>query len=1364
MKTSRCATIAVVLLAGGVWRLNAQTTVDLTRQGKLGTGATVPSQCAVGQVFFNTGAPAGANLYSCTSVNVWSVVGLIPLGGDVSGTAPAATVTGLQGRPASAAIPLDQDALRWNAASGLWAPEAVISVGSSTPPATCSAGGLYLRNDTANNFHQLYVCSTTNVWSMASIQSGAASGRPANCLLGQTWLATDTGAMTYCAATGSPGTWSATLAGPAGPQGPAGATGATGAIGPQGPAGGLGGANGQLPYNNNGTAAGSNLSQNTDGSLSANKAFNPPLCTVTLSATPAFDASQCNAFSLTLGSTTVTGSTLLNAKAGQSLTFTIVQDATGGRSFIWPTNLLSGCPVDPAANTSTAVSAIFDGTNANAMGCTTSDLATLIAGPTRSAPGTPSTGLACWFDSSANTLLCKDPGGNVYAATKTASAATSNQYATYVDASGVQHTAVLGSAALAGLVRGGNPFAAAELSGDAATSGSNAVTVKGLNGVPFCTGLTPTTGQALEYTTASSPNPCYTAATPSSGGSVFTGSTATASTGITGTAAAPVLSLSDQSVKSPVRVEIALTASTNVTSVTINNKTAGAKFSVVWTQPSANMDSVTWGSSVSNTPCAVSQTASAWTEQLFEVASDGATVTSTGCTSSDPAVPWVNLQSTAPGTPQTGNLNISGAGIFAGALSAGSLGSPFGGLATAGYPSAGIVKSSGSALSGAVAGTDYMAALTVSARTANQFVTYIDANGVEHTAAIAAADVPTLNQSTTGNAATATALAAAPGTCSAGQGAAGINASGTAQGCTPYVQLAGDLGNTAASPQVVSTHLAAGLPRAQGGLNSTSAGSGLLRDGTTPAASELSGDCTTSGSNVVTCPKTGGNAFGSAATAQSYTVALLPSTTAGSNLFSTENLSTWSNSALTITSGISDPNSGTSAYRLTETTATNNHYVYLGATATPGATILYTVYIRPGSSPGRTTALLDIDDGTELQANYNLATATVTTADSGVTAAIVAAGNGYYKLTFQRTVPNAAISWAIISPSAVHDNSSYTGDGTSYIDVFQPTVQILSAAPATGTLALVTDGVTSQDVSIGGGAFSVWARWNGAGWVALSSQNSRISATAFSSSNTSTASPLIYVGDSLTAGLHGTYPPSYYVSPTWTFTQTNQGIVSQTLKTMESTVAANVFPLYAPSVGWNIVSVWGGVNDIVGGSTATQVFGYLVSIHRELHRAGFRTIVNTLTPCGTATCTSAQQTIISTLNGLIRAQWWQFGDALADLNATTHLTDPTNTTYYYTDQIHLIDAGYSIVGGVWQAAVNSITSGTGPIVGASGIFSGTITAGTYTVSTLPACNSGAKGTSASVTDAISPTYLGTLTGSGAVFTPVACNGTAWVSY
>jgi hypothetical protein len=53
-------------------------------------------------------------------------------------------------------------------------------------------------------------------------------------------------------------------------------------------------------------------------------------------------------------------------------------------------------------------------------------------------------------------------------------------------------------------------------------TGSQAATVKGLDGVLFCAGFTPTNGQAIEYTTASSPNPCYTAATPSGSGSSVT--------------------------------------------------------------------------------------------------------------------------------------------------------------------------------------------------------------------------------------------------------------------------------------------------------------------------------------------------------------------------------------------------------------------------------------------------------------------------------------------------------------------------------------------------------------------------------------------------------------------------------------------------------------------------------------------------------------------------------------------------------------------------------------------------------------------------------------------------------------------------
>ena len=72
----------------------AQTQIDLATQTKrvdfsqasstkpLQTGSSLPAACAVGQMFFNTGAPAGANLYACTATNTWS-----PQGGIAAATA-----------------------------------------------------------------------------------------------------------------------------------------------------------------------------------------------------------------------------------------------------------------------------------------------------------------------------------------------------------------------------------------------------------------------------------------------------------------------------------------------------------------------------------------------------------------------------------------------------------------------------------------------------------------------------------------------------------------------------------------------------------------------------------------------------------------------------------------------------------------------------------------------------------------------------------------------------------------------------------------------------------------------------------------------------------------------------------------------------------------------------------------------------------------------------------------------------------------------------------------------------------------------------------------------------------------------------
>ena len=67
----------------------------------------------------------------------------------------------------------------------------------------------------------------------------------------------------------------------------------------------------------------------------------------------------------------------------------------------------------------------------------------------------------------------------------------------------------------------------------------------------------------------------------------------------------------------------------------------------------------------------------------------------------------------------------------------------------------------------------------------------------------------------------------------------------------------------------------------------------------------------------------------------------------------------------------------------------------------------------------------------------------------------------------------------------------------------------------------------------------------------------------------------------------------------------------------------------------------------------------------------------------------------------------------------------------------------------------------GDIVGQKITANNVIKLKSYTVATLPA---GTQGDTAYVTDAVSPTYLGTLTGGGSVVCPVFFNGTAWVSH
>ena len=97
----------------------------------------------------------------------------------------------------------------------------------------------------------------------------------------------------------------------------------------------------------------------------ADAAFPAILLVVSFSATPAFDTSAADTFIMTLTGN-VTSSTITNPAVGKIIRFILTQDATGGRTFAFPADVVlrtGAYVIADDANAVTAISFVYDGTN-----------------------------------------------------------------------------------------------------------------------------------------------------------------------------------------------------------------------------------------------------------------------------------------------------------------------------------------------------------------------------------------------------------------------------------------------------------------------------------------------------------------------------------------------------------------------------------------------------------------------------------------------------------------------------------------------------------------------------------------------------------------------------------------------------------------------------------------------------------------------------------------------------------------------------------------------------------------------------------------------------------------------------------------
>ena len=149
-------TVVFLAVCWGGFRAAGQTRVDLRTQSKsvdfsgaaetipFKTGTVLPAVCNTGDLFFNTAASAGSNVYACTAPNIWTP----EAGGGTGGTGSvlAGTLSTIQTTPCNPA-------------------SAPISV------ATDQEAGL-----------NVYACTAANTWTLQQYQAGAGLAATGNLL------------------------------------------------------------------------------------------------------------------------------------------------------------------------------------------------------------------------------------------------------------------------------------------------------------------------------------------------------------------------------------------------------------------------------------------------------------------------------------------------------------------------------------------------------------------------------------------------------------------------------------------------------------------------------------------------------------------------------------------------------------------------------------------------------------------------------------------------------------------------------------------------------------------------------------------------------------------------------------------------------------------------------------------------------------------------------------------------------------------------------------------------------------------------------------------------------------------------------
>lgn len=200
----------------------------------------------------------------------------------------------------------------------------------------------------------------------------------------------------------------------------------------------------------------------------------------------------------------------------------------------------------------------------------------------------------------------------------------------------------------------------------------------------------------------------------------------------------------------------------------------------------------------------------------------------------------------------------------------------------------------------------------------------------------------------------------------------------------------------------------------------------------------------------------------------------------------------------------------------------------------------------------------------------------------------------------------------------------------------------------------------------------------------------------------------MFDGDSLTVGTGSTAGndyPTVVMSSLGSLTTDyawKVAVGGQTLAAMLVDVTVEIDRAYHAGAT-NYVAFWGGTNDIRAGDTAANVLANLATYGGGRQTTGFKTIVLDILPSQAAGNPPDFDTKRTAVNDQLRIDFdgvtsdavcftpavgVTYADMLVDVAAISELSDPTNTTYYNADKVHLTNAGYALVAAKVKAAID----------------------------------------------------------------------------